>query len=370
MSLLPPRRSRRAFTLIELLVVIAIIAILIGLLLPAVQKVREAAAKTKCQNNLHQLGIACHAYNDAFGSLPAGVMLTGLTKGAVAPQNILSAYRTQPFGPNWLVLLLPQMEQSALYARCQVSIDDYKAKAYSTAATDQSWRQIVSTPVPSLICPSDTRNSSTPFALNLGSNYNNWARGSYAANGGPGFFRFTVDGLSSTNGATDNPAMSALTNNMGGMFHINGGVALGRVPDGTANTVMINHVRIGLTSKDRRGVWAMGLGGSSITAGHATGDCTVPNDNREYSDDTENCNDVRTELGVGNTGLGQIRMGCSNDNLPNNWPNWQAQARSTHLGGVLACMADGSVRFISDSLDEDNWRMANSRNDGYSGKLD
>ena len=176
-----------------------------------------------------------------------------------------------------------------------------------------------------------------------------WARGNYAGNAGPGYFRDTQGGASSKS-------------RQGGVLAINWGATLGQLAqeDGSSNTILFNEVRVGMEERDRRGTWAMGLAGSSVTAANATiGDCPTPNDREPLSDDIEDCELYWSdELGP------RDRMGCSNHHPPHNWANWQAQARSRHLGGVNACFADGSVRFVRDSVTIAVWELMLSRNDG------
>src|SRR5262249_14273905 len=107
---------RPAFTLIELLVVIAIIAILIGLLLPAVQKVREAAARTKCQNNAKQLGLGLLNYESAYGRLPPASQMPYVydAKNGMS-LKLRTKFGQNPFGPNWAIIILPYIEQDNLY---------------------------------------------------------------------------------------------------------------------------------------------------------------------------------------------------------------------------------------------------------------
>ncbi len=145
------RRTRRGFTLIELLVVIAIIAILIGLLLPAVQKVREAAARAKCQNNLKQWALAAHGFSDLNNGLPSAMIAPG---GA----NLHSPTTNSGWGPNWIVQILPHVEQGALYNQQAASIALWLS-ATNVAPTNHGWRALRTANFNYVQCPSDPRTS-------------------------------------------------------------------------------------------------------------------------------------------------------------------------------------------------------------------
>jgi len=322
-------RRDRGFTLIELLVVIAIIAILIGLLLPAVQKIREAANRMKCSNNLKQIGLGCHNYNDTNGTLPPSYLL-GRGIGWNDANNI---------GPNWAVLILPFVEQDNLYKTQQASITNYTNFANPNAAfggsNDQNWRQMRSTKVPVYTCPSE------PFGNTMATNYGGgWARGAYAANGSPCW-----DPGGSAYGNT-NTGINGYRG--GGVFSVNQSESVAglSVQDGTANTIMINHLRAGPQADDFRGVWANGLPGCSTTYHHANGDAFGPNDTGCCSDDLAGCIDRP-----------DIAMGCWNGGFG------QGEARAAHTSGVLAGMGDGSVRPFRTGITQAVWFLMNSRCD-------
>src|SRR5581483_10730866 len=154
------RRMRRAFTLIELLVVIAIIAILIALLVPAVQRVREAASRAACSNNLKQIGLALHAHHDLKKVLPPGGMQTGVNGSACYT--------------NWAIEILPFIDQQALYAK-------YNQSQLNTAAVNNlvGQQQVVT-----YWCPSDQHIGLMEDPASGPGSGQPWMHGSYRANSG------------------------------------------------------------------------------------------------------------------------------------------------------------------------------------------
>jgi prepilin-type N-terminal cleavage/methylation domain-containing protein/prepilin-type processing-associated H-X9-DG protein len=214
-SMMPKRRraqgSRNAFTLIELLVVIAIIAILIALLLPAIQKVREAASRTQCANHLKQLGVAAHGFHDLNKFLPPS-RIEKSKATATADQYV-----------SWAVILLPHLEQQNLYAKFNLTV--------SWAAQDAD---AVKTHLPFYYCP--TRRSPGPM-LSLDDGPPAGALGDYAACGGN---RVDYNGLldSADNGA--NGAMITCRATItGSTISWYGVTALSKITDGTSNTFLM-----------------------------------------------------------------------------------------------------------------------------------
>jgi prepilin-type N-terminal cleavage/methylation domain-containing protein/prepilin-type processing-associated H-X9-DG protein len=246
---------RSAFTLIELLVVIAIIAVLIGLLLPAVQKVRAAAARLKCTNNLKQIGLALHNYHDANQRFPAGYV-DGNTDPNSTPDNDVGP------GWGWASYLLPYVEQDNLYR--QINFNQKVGTGVNA--------QVSQTPLTVFQCPADPYQQSfgvydssfgTPIATVAHSDYvgcNGWEECFYGAGGNP-------QPGSGADGLAGGYGMAGV-----GLFWRNSKTTFAGITDGTSNTIVA-----GERSADHApATWTGAVAGGRCPAWMATQPYTAP----------------------------------------------------------------------------------------------
>ena len=319
---------RPAFNLIELLVVIAIVAILIGLLLPAVPKVREAAAKAKCGNNLKQVGLALHGYENAFGCLPPN----GSLDTDVSPVH----YSGLPFSA--LTRLLPYVEQSALFSQVNFKV---------SALTQPS---VIAQRVGTYICPSDpndklsTTNPPT-YPTSYGANIGDWFTEDFQTgrfgNGALPCSRYPdergvrivdiTDGTSTTVGFAEVKAFTAFLNG--------GGLGASAPPPSTVADLLAlgtSFQGYGHTS------WAEEFGFQSGVTFVFPPNTAIwfvnPADGQRYDVDWETGSPIICYQAIG--------------------------ARSYHTGGVNTLFVDGSVRFIGNSIPQMTWRALGTRNGG------
>jgi len=300
-----PIKRRRAFTLIELLVVIAIIAILIGLLLPAVQKVREAAARMKCSNNLKQIGLALHNYHGAYGKFPPG---------EVAPPP---GYASAQYQWTWYTQILPFMEQSAMYAALNPVAGTTGPK--ETATTDPRLAMTL-TPIPSFICPSD-----------IGDVLNSY-----------------LDGYAKANYPMTKSMASQSYDPPNAVYNFKDQTRLEGVPDGTSNTMFCGEranppfpgsfLSIG-------NIWAVRFGSNNSCTFDANVSTVVP--------------PINGSMPL--AALTATGACCVTANDPN---NVRGSPSSFHTNGMNVLFVDGSVKFIQQSINNAIFRLLYYKADG------
>jgi len=319
---------RSGFTLIELLVVIAIIAILIGLLVPAVQKVREAAARTQCVNNLKQIGLACHNYHDTNKKLPPGVNEVLSTRPA-GMGAIAYAQQVWWFA-SWMARILPFVEQNPLGSQIQPEFNRYYY-AWGSAATGATAPHLqLGSPVSLFICPSETRSLVNP-SVNLGWGSAPVAFTCYLANSG------------TNNRLSD------------GVIYHESRVKLTAIVDGTSNTIMVGERP---PSADLNfGWWYAGAGfydaSWTPSAGYqqvGVGDVVMGAREQYYALDSGDIFASGQNLPYHPDSL------CAQSYInfqPGNILDWCHQVHwwSYHPGGSNFVFADGSVHFLSYSAD-------------------
>ena len=349
--------SWSGFTLIELLGVIAIIAILIALLLPAVQQAREAARRTQCKNNLKQIGIALHNYHDTFSVLPPFKIWAN---GIDCPGGPDGWHNTG--GWSWRVMILPYVEQSAMYS--QINFVSHHSQA-GCPGSSTSWATTTRTPIAGYLCPSD--DTPTVIGGNAGSNYGAVVSASAQAkiNFGTASGTIPYERLAAVfQGSNTGPTKVTLTD----------------IKDGTSNTIAIAEIFRGRRTAIRGG-GGYGLDGSGrCHRWMVEGACEVTGTLGRGG--TMGNMSGGFEGSGGNPG-GHLQVGATSPKTGDGGPNdnradqssWNGEndegahdgfrpSSSKHVGGVQVLLADGSVKFASDNVDSNVWNAAHSRSGG------
>ncbi len=347
--------DRRGITKVEVLVILVVVAIAFGLAVPAIQAQREAARRLQCSNNIKQLGLGLHTYHTAYGKFPPSSVWRSPKNWTELDIEQTAVGNNPNLAADWMILILPVLEQSETGSPFDLSLPITDDTSTPTPWTDKLGKPGGVTNIGNragrgmrmavMLCPSDSYNlnpfngSASKLTDKLG---DGWARGNYAANASLGYM---ATSQANPHGAADakawrNPLLC-------GVMGANVSLRLEEITDGTANTILLGEIRAGIIPQDPRGVWAMANASGSALWGHGyTGDDNGPNCRSLRGDGIVSGSEVWAAAG-GGPALERLGMSCDQENHP----NWQQTARSAHFGGVTVCMADGSVRFITDSVE-------------------